>query len=427
MTLKSLGPRLIRVIVLLIGVTSIVALSSLASSFLVTKQLATLLKPQAPATSVRGKTVEPETLVDVDFYEASGITPEDLHKFLEDAATHDHLSEYPAHVTFENADGDCLIDHPVAIHWSGGQDRVTVGQSGVLRIMLRPDLLPGLKFQVPQQFRRLKQHTIPLGTAYVPYGPVDPAGLGRHVVDDYDTSMEIWRQLARQRAAGLELTPDQWREQMLRRHCDRKLPAAAAESDRSLTTAEIYRVRRASVVVIGHLLADGRVVHAAGVVLDSSGVIATAYHVVDKPTAVARCVFTSDGTAYPIQEILAADRPNDVALLRVESTDLTPAPLSKGDDEGARLTILSHPASEFYSVTEGHLRRFQTSVALGKQVVRMAVTADFTDGSSGGPVFNDLGEVAGIVSLQHPTTANLMARIAAPARAVRNLLEPLIP
>jgi serine protease Do len=426
LTLKSFGHRLIRVMVLLVAVTAIVALSALSSSYLVTKQLAKLLKPDAP-TAGTSKSIEPETPVDIDFYESSGIKPEDLRKFLETAAARDHLKEYPAHLTFENDAGDCLIDHPVAIHWKSGQDRVMVGQSGVLRIMLRPDLLPGLKFRVPQGFRRMKQHTIPLGTAYEPYGPVDPAGLGRHVVNDYDTSIEIWRQLARQRAAGLGLTSAQWRDQMLRRHCDRMLPNPAVESDRSLTVAEINRKRRASVVVIGHLLADGQVVHAAGVVLDASGVIATAYHVVDKPTAAARCVQTADGKTYPIQEILAADRPNDIALLRVEANGLTAAPLSMGDDEGSPLTIIAHPASEFYSVTQGHLRRFQTSVVLGKQVVRMAVTADFTDGSSGGPVFNDRGEVAGIVSLQHPTAANQTARIAAPARAVRNLFRPSMP
>jgi serine protease Do len=424
--LKAFGHRLLRVMVLLVAVAAIVAISSLASSYLVTRKLAKLLKPDAPAVG-SSKSIEPETLVAVDFYEASGIKPDDLRKFLEDAAARDHLNEYPAHLTFENDAGDGLIDHPVAIHWQSGQDRVLVGQSGVLRIMLRPDLLPGLKFQVPQAFRRMKQHTLPLGTAYEPYGPVEPTGLGRHVVNDYEISMEMWRQLARHRAAGLGLTTAQWREQMLRRHCDRKLPTLTVDSERSLSTAEINRQRRDSVVVIGHLLTDGQVVHAAGVVLESSGVIATAYHVVDKPTAVARCVQTADGKTYPIQEILAADRPNDVAVLRVEATGLTAAPLSKGDDEGTPLTIIAHPAGEFYSVTQGHLRRFQTSVVLGKQVVRMAVTADFTDGSSGGPVFNDRGEVAGIVSLQHPTATNQTARIAAPARAVRNLFTPPIP
>lgn len=159
----------------------------------------------------------------------------------------------------------------------------------------------------------------------------------------------------------------------------------------------------------------------AGPVVDPKGIIATAYHVVDKPTAVARLVMTSDGRAYAIQEILAADRVNDVALVRVDAADLAAATLSAGDAEGTPLTILSHPAAEFYSVTQGLLRRYQSSVALGKQTVQMSVTADFTDGASGGPLFNARGEVAGIVSARRPGTEHELAKIAAPAAAIRAL------
>ena len=426
MTLQALRRTSIRALLILTAVVVITAISALASSYFVSKQLTALLKRQTATTdSARVDIAEP--LIDINFYEASGIEPASLRKFLADAATRDHLNEYPAHLSFENEAGECLIDHPVAIHWDAGTQVVNVGQTGVLRIMLRSELLPGLKFQVPQRFRRMKQHTIPLGTAYEPYAAAEQPGLGRHVVNDFDISMEMWRQLARLRAAGSGLDAAAWRTQIQRRHSSRNLPATPAEAARSMTTSEIYRERRDSVVVIGHLLADGGVVHAAGVVLDAKGLIATAYHVVDKPTAVARCVLTSDGKAFPIQEILAADQPNDVAIVRIDATDLAAVPLSAGDDEGTPLTILSHPAGEFYSVTQGHLRRFHASVFMGKQVARMSVTADFTDGASGGPVFNDRGELAGIVSLQHPTTANLASRIAAPARAVRSLFHAPLP
>lgn len=188
-----------------------------------------------------------------------------------------------------------------------------------------------------------------------------------------------------------------------------------------LDAAAIYRQKRQTVVVVGHLLPDGEVIHAAGVVVDPTGIIATAYHVVDKPTAVARMVMTFDGRAYAVQEILAANRVDDVALLRVDAANLAAATLSAGDVEGSPLTIVSHPAAEFYSVTQGLLRRYQSSVTLGKQTVQMSVTADFTDGASGGPLFNARGEVAGIVSARRPGTAHELAKIAAPAAAIRAL------
>jgi S1-C subfamily serine protease len=164
-------------------------------------------------------------------------------------------------------------------------------------------------------------------------------------------------------------------------------------------------------------------VHAAGVIVDPTGVIATAYHVVDKPDAVARCVMTADGRYYPIEAILAANRPGDAALIRIAADGLSSAPLSTGDVEGSALTIVSHPAGEFYSVTAGHLRRFQAAVVLGREVVQMAITADFADGASGGPVFNDRGEVAGIVSFRRPAGSNQTAHIVVPAKALWELLE----
>ena len=67
----------------------------------------------------------------------------------------------------------------------------------------------------------------------------------------------------------------------------------------------------------------------------SDGVIATAYHVVNKPKAIARAVMTLDGQTYPIREVLAADQPNDVVLLKIDAKNLTSVPVSRGDPVGA--------------------------------------------------------------------------------------------
>ena len=418
MVQEPLGRRIGRFAVLLTAVLAIIAISSIVAGRLVSRQLAELIRRDAPAAeSLPQNGSMPVT--EVGFYEATGITPDQLRQFLQQNAERDHLDTYPAHFSFLNEQGDCLVDFPVEIFWDGGRDRVTIGQSGVLRIMLRSELLSGLRFRVPQAYRQVKQHTIPLGTAYEPYAADDATGLGRHVVNDYDVTMEMWRQLERRRAAGEGLQPETWREQIRRTHCDWRPPAIDVGEVGDAAT--IYRQRRDSVVVVGHLLANGTIVHAAGVVVDSDGVIATAYHVIDKPDAVARCVMTADGKTYPIQEILAANRPSDVALIRIDAHGLTAAPLSHGDDEGSPLTIIAHPAGEFFSVTHGHLRRFQSAVVLGKQVVQMAITADFSDGASGGPVFNKRGEVAGIVSFRRPGTPTESARIASPARAILQL------
>lgn len=419
MTISGLGQRLARTAVMLTMVALVIGLSAVTASHIVGRQLAPLLarlKPvETPIAAAR-----PGPVVELGFYDATGIRREELDAFLQEVARRDHLNEYPAHLTFENARGDCLVDYPVRILWDRGSDVVTVGHSGVLRIMLRSELLPGLRFAVPPEYDRIRQRTIPLGARYEAYRTGSDPSLGGNVVNDYELQMEIWRQLSRQRAAGQALSRERWQEQIARTRCAWK-PAKPAASSAAHDAAAIYRKLRPTVVVVGHLMPDGEVVHAAGVVVDPTGVIATAYHVVDKPTAVARLVMTSEGRAYAIQEILAADRVNDVALVRVDAADLAAATLSAGDAEGTPLTIVSHPAAEFYSVTQGLLRRYQSSVTLGKQTVQMSVTADFTDGASGGPVFNARGEIAGIVSARRPGTEHELAKIVAPAAAIRAL------
>jgi len=206
---------------------------------------------------------------------------------------------------------------------------VNPGDSGVLRIMLRPELLDGLKFVVPQRFRIIKQSTIPLGTAYRPYSSRTAPESGRSVVNDFEIETEIWRQLARWRAMGGEPSAADFAKQIRRSTCDWKIPELDRVEAGDLS-ANVRR-RRESVVIISHLLADGTIVHATGVVLDRSGLVATAYHVVDKPQAVARCVTTITGRTFSIQEILAANRPGEVALVRIEADGLSAAPGRSAD------------------------------------------------------------------------------------------------
>ena len=403
-----------RVLLLLLGAASIIAASTIAATWLTTRRIAQIIDSPASRDSIAATT--PAATDVVDFYAAADITLEQVQTLLAGGGGAERLEAYPLHISFWNDEGDCLVNQPVVVEWRGGSDRVAVGSSGMLRIMLRSELLDGLRFRVVKGYTNVNQKTLPFGGKYRPYSPSGAAAQG---LSDFEFEMRIWRQLVGQKLAKRGLSSADMGSQLRRSKCDWK--QAQATSGPKLNAEEIYRLRRKSVVIVGHLLADGNVVYAAGVIVDPAGVIATAYHVMDKPEAVARCVTTVEGDCHPIVEIMAADKSRDAALIRIEAQELAASPFSPSDDVGASLTILSHPGGEFFSLTEGTLRRYQSALLYGVEVEQMVVTADFTDGASGGPVFNRRGEVAGIVSFRRSSEGAEPVKVASPASSLRAL------
>jgi S1-C subfamily serine protease len=132
---------------------------------------------------------------------------------------------------------------------------------------------------------------------------------------------------------------------------------------------------------------------------------------------------TRNGKVYAVREVLAADKPGDVVLLKIDASNLAAAPVSYGDPEGTPVTVISHPSSNFFSLTQGFISRYWAATSYGELSVRMSVTADFADGSSGGPIFNSRGAVTGLVSATDAFGNQMVRRSAAPADAIRRLVR----
>ena len=136
-------------------------------------------------------------------------------------------------------------------------------------------------------------------------------------------------------------------------------------------------------------------------VLASDGVFCTNYHVVDTFKGGLMAVSSWDGKVYPVTEILMADKANDVAVFRVEAEGLVPLPLAAEEAKvGAKVSCLSHPKQHFFLRTFGEVSRYQIKRTRNRRgrVPQMAITADYAQGSSGGPILNDKNEVVGMVS-----------------------------
>jgi len=357
----------------------------------------------------------------LDFYQAVGIDQEQFARFLDQSS---NRGSYPVLIRLRNDQGDCLVDDRVVVRWKDGEYRLLIGKSGVLRFSLGPENLAGLSLVVPRGFERVEQSTIPLGPQYRAEEEVDASGWIGEVVYDGEILNNLVQQLHRIRSSGDVVGYERWREQLRRTRPATAiaLPAPVPLSP-GLSPAEIYDRYRRSVVVIGQLYRDGTVTHAGGVVLTATGVIATAYHVLDKSSEiVSRGVRLSDGSVHPIVEVLVADQSEDLALLRIAADGLDFCPLSPGDVTGTPVTIISHPSGRFFTLSHGHISRYAAVILYGRSTIKMSVTAEFADGSSGSPVFNPQGAVAGLVSSTEPAGNQMVFRSVVPAQTIRRTL-----
>lgn len=189
-------------------------------------------------------------------------------------------------------------------------------------------------------------------------------------------------------------------------------PAAAPSASPSpsapetLTTAEIYETLAPSVVTVEGTNSTG-----TGVIVNASGMILTAHHVVANAGAI-RATF-ADGTA-SAATLLAADPANDIAVLAPATLPEVVVPavlgsaarLSVGDDVVAIGNQLRLTGSTTAGVVSG-LNRGATGTDGTRLAGLIQFDAAVNPGSSGGPLVNAEGQTVGIVvALANPTDSD---------------------
>ena len=121
--------------------------------------------------------------------------------------------------------------------------------------------------------------------------------------------------------------------------------------------------------------------------------IATNYHVIEG-AAQGTAKLIGEDTTYVLEEIIATDKTNDLALLKVTIQGLRP--LSLGDSDMVRIGETVYVAGN----PHGFEGTFSNGIISGRRDSetrnRLQMTAPISPGSSGGPVLNGKGEVIGV-------------------------------
>ena len=187
-------------------------------------------------------------------------------------------------------------------------------------------------------------------------------------------------------------------------------------------------VQRASPAIV-RIEAGGDKV-GTGFILDKGGIVATNLHVVAGESAIRIRLY--DGTQYPVMQIAGLDPARDLALLKINPAKELPT-LKLGDSDtisaGDQIVAIGNPLGVFdYSVTSGLISQVrplcgQEAIAARQckeELTVLQISAAISPGSSGGPLFNQFGEVVGITTAI--ITAGQNINLAVPG----NYLKPLV-
>ncbi len=167
---------------------------------------------------------------------------------------------------------------------------------------------------------------------------------------------------------------------------------------------KIYKENGPSVVVIVAIDREGRSVsQGSGFVVRADGAIVTNYHVISRATEIKIKI---NGKILDIEGVLYVDLDNDLALLKIGGTDYPTVRV--GDAEallvGEKVYVIGSPQGLENTISEGILSGIRDA---GSKRKILQMTAPISPGSSGGPVFNERGEVVGIATFLIEANQNL--------------------
>ncbi len=165
----------------------------------------------------------------------------------------------------------------------------------------------------------------------------------------------------------------------------------------------------------------------SGVIMSSDGYILTNYHVIDGADDIR--VDLTDGRTLAAK-VIGSDRPSDLALLKVNATDLHPLVFGDSDavQVGDVVLAVGNPLGIGQTVTMGIVsaKGRATGAGDGSYEDFLQTDAPINHGNSGGALVNTRGELVGINSqILSNTGENIGIGFAIPVNMARHVVEQL--
>ena len=187
----------------------------------------------------------------------------------------------------------------------------------------------------------------------------------------------------------------------------------AAKNNEPMTAAEVYAATVNSTVgittsgttnVFGYesvTAASG-----SGFIITEDGYILTNYHVIEGSDSITVTMY--DGSSYDA-ELIGYDQSNDVAVLKIDASGLTPVTFGDSDKlvVGQDVLAIGNPLGELtFTLTTGVVSALDREITLSGSLRMKLIQTDcaINSGNSGGALFNMYGEVVGITNAKYSSS-----------------------
>lgn len=247
----------------------------------------------------------------------------------------------------------------------------------------------------------------------------------------------------------------EWGFSTLRKNVHQRIPSAEAQALKlpqpgtdALTPQELYKKRLNSALIFGKMYVCDRCpeLHisliATASPITEDGVCFVNYHMVhpivsgDPHLCKGDSVYflaDRDGQCYPLVEVMSYSRDDDAAVIRVDTrgNKLDAIPLGTPAETGQHINLISHPKQMFYMYTQGYVTRNIVYNFPDYPILDlMEISADFAEGSSGGPIMDDYGNLVAMVKGtnyiyydEERRNQQMVLKVTVPVKALRRLLK----
>lgn len=166
----------------------------------------------------------------------------------------------------------------------------------------------------------------------------------------------------------------------------------------------------------------------SGVIFTADGYIMTNHHVIDGAQSIT--VTLRDGSSYTAK-VIGDDSQTDLALLKIDATGLTPAVLAADSDNlkvGQTAIAIGNPLGQLGgTVTSGIVSALDREIEIdGETMSLLQTSAAINPGNSGGGLFDDSGNLIGIVNAKSSGSDIEGLGFAIPINTVKTVFNDLL-